>query len=551
MENQALMAAITYSRLGFSVIPLIPGEKKPAVAWKPYQKKRADEKQITAWWSANPKCNVGIVTGEISDLFVVDIDSEEGHKNLSEYGVEDIYTPTVDTPRGGKHVYFRFPKGSNITIGAGKIPGTDFRGESGYVAAPPSINGTGKPYSWSVGLDQEISTALPEPYIKKLLSTIIYSRKNDLSLEGSDSCRITPTTNYDMNDIILQEGTRDSDLFRIGMAMADGRCKRSDMAQVMEILAKNCKPPFPEKELQTKIKSILDRIHAKDRNLTDEVREWCLRQKGYFFTTEVRHDLHITTKIDINTLSVIINRLEDQGIIEKQGEKRGCYRTKEAGGSLDMRFIEEEIPEFDVRLPFGLNGIMSLYPKNIIIVAGSKGAGKTALLLKIARDNQDLNDVVYMNSEMGDEEWSMRLKKIGIMRAEDMRFRAMGVHKNFHDHMEPCKKIYIIDYLEIHDNFYEIAKPIRLIHEAIKDGIAIIAVQKKGGVALGRGAEFSMEKSRLYLSLDFLKDQRCTQMTIVDAKSPKVPETPSGWSKRIKFMDFGSRMEALDKDWVM
>jgi len=114
--------------------------------------------------------------------------------------------------------------------------------------------------------------------------------------------------------------------------------------------------------------------------------------------------------------------------------------------------------------------------------------------------------------------------------------------------MDESKKIFIIDYLEIHDNFYEIGKHIRKIHEAIKDGICFIGVQKKKGAMLARGAEFSMEKSRLYLNMEYLEDQRCTKLTIVDAKSPKVPASLSSWWKRIKIIN-GAKMEALDLEW--
>ena len=124
------------------------------------------------------------------------------------------------------------------------------------------------------------------------------------------------------------------------------------------------------------------------------------------------------------------------------------------------------------------------------------------------------------------------------------------MHKNFQDMMDGTKKIFIVDYLEIHENFYEIAKLIRLIHEVIEDGICIIAVQKKRGELLARGGDFSMEKSRLYLNLEFLEGQACTQMTIVDAKSPKVPASLQGWSKRVKIIN-GAKMEALDKEWVI
>ncbi|MCD6516444.1 MAG: hypothetical protein J7L72_03340, partial [Candidatus Aminicenantes bacterium] len=393
--------------------------------------------------------------------------------------------------------------------------------------------------------------ALKAAYYNNNISTINSTTNNTLSLYGKNTTNVGIETTSNYNDYkILQKGHRDNDLFKIGMALSDGHAPVWMIEQVLEKLALSANPPFPLSETKIKIQSVLKRTERKNRNLTDLVREWCLLQKGYFFTTDVQQTLHLTTFEEKKHLSVILVRLQDEGIIEKYGERRGCYRTKEKHDDMEMTFIEEDIPEFNIKLPLGLNSKLSLYPKNIIILAGTKSAGKTALLLNIALANQEKHKIVYLNSEMGDEEWSNRLKNLGIKRKEDIKYKTLSMHKNFHDVIKPDKAIYIIDFLEIHDNFYEIAKHIRKIHEALKDGICIIAVQKKGDADLGRGAEFSMEKARLYLSLNYLQDQQCSKLTIVDAKSPKVPVSLRGWSKRIKIIN-GAEIRAMDKEWVI
>ena len=555
MNNKLLEAALEYrEKYNYSIIPLyyVPpkvngkkGDKKAYVPWTMYEKELPTPEDIKQWWTKWPDALIGVVTGKVSGIVTIDVDENIGFVEIEKLIPDSLVVPTYHTPSGGVQMLFTMPN-FDLRVAVRNLPGCDLRAEGGLAILPPSFHVDGK-YQWLDGLSLNGNPlpSLPEPYLKRINKSTIIG-----TLE-SCSNSLDYNTNKDYNgNIILHEGSRDMDLFRIGMALADGKCKRNELIQVLEILAKNCVPPFPENELQAKIKSIYERVIRKERNLMDEVREWCLLQKGNFSTTDVRHELQITTKIEIKNLSVIINRLQVDGIIEKFGEKRGCYRTKEVVGHLDMEFIEDFIPEFDIKLPFGLNGIVALYPKNIIIVAGSKSAGKTALLLKIAKDNQDIHEVVYLNSEMGDEEWSLRLKKIGLNKKTDIRFRSLGVSRNFHDFMDQSKKIFIVDFLEIHKDFYEIAKYIRMIHEVIKDGICIIAVQKKQGELLARGAEFSMEKARLYLSLDFLEGLKCTQLTIADAKSPKVPKSIRGWSKKIKFIDYGSKMEVMDRDWV-
>ena len=104
--------------------------------------------QVLEWASAY---NVGVRTGALSGLFVVDEDTLKGGK------VEPVpRTPTVETGGGGRHFYFRAPvpcPGNS----AGKIgPHVDTRGEGGQVVYPGSVHPeTGKAYRWALGLSPE------------------------------------------------------------------------------------------------------------------------------------------------------------------------------------------------------------------------------------------------------------------------------------------------------------------------------------------------------------------------------------------------------------
>ena len=57
---------------GWSVIPLQPHGKRALIRWKPYQGKRAAWSDVLSWLGQWPDANVGIVTGEISGLVVLD-----------------------------------------------------------------------------------------------------------------------------------------------------------------------------------------------------------------------------------------------------------------------------------------------------------------------------------------------------------------------------------------------------------------------------------------------------------------------------------------------
>ena len=84
-------------------------------------------------------------TGKASGFFVVDldVDKEKGvdgiatwARLIAEHG--DVVAPTVLTPRGGMHLYFKHVDGLGCTAGT-LGPGIDTRGDGGYVLLPPSV----------------------------------------------------------------------------------------------------------------------------------------------------------------------------------------------------------------------------------------------------------------------------------------------------------------------------------------------------------------------------------------------------------------------------
>jgi len=85
-----------------------------------------DKELIKEWWSQWPEANVAIATGTISGIDVLDIDSNE---ILQTYD-----TRTIQTPRGFHYYFKALNQGCAVRI----RPGTDIRGNGGYVVAPPS-----------------------------------------------------------------------------------------------------------------------------------------------------------------------------------------------------------------------------------------------------------------------------------------------------------------------------------------------------------------------------------------------------------------------------
>ena len=82
-SSPTFQQALRYHRQGFSVIPLLPGTKRPSVRWRHYQTIRADQEQIQTWFEKTEKNNdIAIVTGRVSCIIELDIDGEADKNTL-------------------------------------------------------------------------------------------------------------------------------------------------------------------------------------------------------------------------------------------------------------------------------------------------------------------------------------------------------------------------------------------------------------------------------------------------------------------------------------
>jgi len=149
VNNMAIEeAALFYCADGYSIFPTCG--KVPLAGWKGgYKVNNKDVSVITKWWNINPGSNIGLVTGEINHLFVVDLDPRNYIESQMEKIMQiqeicnDEETLMVTTPSGGTHYYFHYSlsKYGDIKCGSNVsgINGFDVKCNGGYVIAPPSV----------------------------------------------------------------------------------------------------------------------------------------------------------------------------------------------------------------------------------------------------------------------------------------------------------------------------------------------------------------------------------------------------------------------------
>lgn len=138
-----LEEAKKYLLRGWSVIPLEAKGKKPLISWKEYQERQATVNEVESWFKWEN--NLGIVTGKISGITVIDCDSPAAIDLASKKGLPTC--PTVKTGKG-YHFYYAYEPGVGNFQKRDDLPGIDLRGDGGFVVAPPSIHPSGAVYYW-------------------------------------------------------------------------------------------------------------------------------------------------------------------------------------------------------------------------------------------------------------------------------------------------------------------------------------------------------------------------------------------------------------------
>lgn len=185
--------ALRYTVIGWAVLPCSPDSKKPLT---PHGFKDAtiDADRVNELWSAHSAAMIGIATGRDAGIFVLDIDVDEaagrdGLSDLAELESRFHELPSgyrVRTPRGGLHLYFRYP--AHLTVGSkvalvgpdGRRLSIDVRGDGGYVIAAGSIRADGTAY--------EPADAVWPPLVPEApqwLLDLVSGRKSDLAAQPS------------------------------------------------------------------------------------------------------------------------------------------------------------------------------------------------------------------------------------------------------------------------------------------------------------------------------------------------------------------------------
>lgn len=288
----AVDVALAYARAGAYVLPLRRGGKLPhEMLGRGYEMRpgprfvgSADEGQIRQWWQDDEGANVGVVTGVVSGLLVVDIDNlspwrsevmPEGERDrdglhwLRHVAPDLPETVEVATASGGRHFWFQLSEPCATKIRW--LSNVDVKADGGYVAVPPSSR-------WGVGEYRFLRTGPIAEAPSRMLADIRSrpGRSTTARTNGGGSSTLPPTDWFLANGFGA-EGRRNSNCLalarRLWNQLGDESAVHTLMRRVWGVTEQGA-DSFPWSEAETAIRSAERYWRIEQQQVTGVMNSW-------------------------------------------------------------------------------------------------------------------------------------------------------------------------------------------------------------------------------------------------------------------------------------
>lgn len=584
-----LTSALEYLERGFSVIPIAKGSKKPPkdFHWRKYQQHRATSEEVEGWFREWPNAQLALVTGLLSQIAIIDADGPVGVHFLKESVPR---TSVYQKTKKGWHAFYRLT--NSVSNKTRSYPEIDVRGQGGYVLIAPSIHPSGIQYKlvFPEGFDgwddlaefpytlfeiQETNGITLDPAdvgerndtLAKIVGKYItrglnFEEISNLCTGWNLSC-IHPLDQQELETTIksiFKTHFRNHPLdLNLDQAPVSNVSNVSNVSGVSNLSA-DCKQIVSR--LEQKPASVIQKLpNVTAQNFQKSMSQWILQQTGIIRTNDIDQEFALKTRQEKNNRSRLLNYLKKQKKISKVVGKVGYWRI------LDHNLVRQnplkgKAKSYKLPLFLDICSLVELYPKNIILVAGTPNSGKTTLALNFAYQlalltlgapktiyNMSLSyglqckqsfltpkgAVRYFNSEMDEIELS---KRVSLFPDTDEWTPGIEFYErtsDFQDVIDP-DGINIIDYLQVYENFWEVGMPIKEIWENLKTGIAIICLQKKPGAEFAKGGSVTLEIPRLVINLEN-NSPFGGIAKIVKAKAWAASENPNGLERDYKVVE--------------
>ena len=223
---------------GWNTIPIIKGQKIPAVDWKPYQEKKVTLDDLNEWFGGTDN-EIAVVTGKISGITVIDLDKKgnvDGEKTATDKRLNLPEECSRKSPNGIHH-YIKY--NPDIKQTQGILDGIDIRNDGGYIKVW-DFEGE---YDW-------LNDSPPVDYTHELLKK---KQPKSFFVDGAvaigQSPNLATVPEGQRHDFIVKETSR---LMRI--------LPRAEVVRTVTAIVKNqCNPVPPDAEIITTINDVIER----------------------------------------------------------------------------------------------------------------------------------------------------------------------------------------------------------------------------------------------------------------------------------------------------
>ena len=317
--------------------------------------------------------------------------------------------------------------------------------------------------------------------------------------------------------------------------------------------------------------------------LIDKVRQVLSQSQGRDIDLmQLRKELNIDpASPSWEGLRVILHRLceGETPILRTTGRKDGTYHVITQVKPVSVfGSSRERRPPYILIFPKDRDTQLEMYPAeqvvvregDMLLIAGRSNYGKTALCMNFLGENIDKHPVLMGNEytvigESGEFEPAPRflsrldnMKWIEWTNGDGMdKFTLLPVRDDYASHIQK-DKINIIDWINVDTGeHYMIGTILEQIKRRLGKGIAIVAIQKAEGAAIGRGGQFTQDFADCELLIDALgKEEILLTMGKVKESKTRMYGKTYGYSLRhgvevTNFREVGTCPQCKGKGWSM
>ena len=307
--------------------------------------------------------------------------------------------------------------------------------------------------------------------------------------------------------------------------------------------------------------TITDNIDLADKTDNPDATYQPTRGRAIWHLVDEWLPQHVGEAFDLDTIcrQIDVKTRDDRHCVSKKLSYEVSRETLEKSDRL-YRYIDKTFkcidwvnasssPPLTINFPygvedgtkFGFDGHAVISPGDIIVIAGVSNMGKTAWCLNLLWENMDDYPCTLMGNEYTAAKFKRRVSRMTwhnpLTSQGNSKFELIERRSDWKALIRP-NNINIIDWINLDDNFYKIGSIIEGIQSKLKEGIAVISIQKSENKGLGLGGGFSEHLASLYLTIDY------ERMTVRKCKEWNV-HNPNGEMYKFNIVDGGTKFHNI------